>query len=271
MNARIVGIATTLFICMTGSVALAEAPDVRTRTELGFLDVLSHTIQYGNDGSTVDYVGEGGQDVLFGFARASVDIFHGRHSVTFLYQPLSLNSQIVTSRDITLDDVTFPEGTPTDVKYDFPFYRVSYMYDVIPSQDTWLGLGGSLQIRNATIVFTSVDGSLRHYERDVGPVPVLKARFGKRFDSDFFLESEVDGFYAPIKYINGGDSDVVGAIVDWSLRGGWIIDDRFEAFANARWIGGGAEGTSNESEFGDGFTRNWLQFATVSLGFGFLL
>ena len=270
MRKSLATLVTTIALLGASAPAVANPPEIRTRAELGFLDVLSHKIQFGNDGSYIDYVEEGGQDVLFGFARASVDAFFGRHAVTFLYQPLSLETDVALSRDLVIDDLTFPAGTNATFKYGFPFYRVSYMYDVVASEEIWIELGASLQLRNATIVFTSVDGTLRRLERNVGPVPILKARAGRQFD-DFFLETEIDGFYAPISYLNGDDNDVVGAIVDWSLRGGWAIGDRYEVFANARWLGGGAEGESDDVEFGDGYTRNWLQFATVTLGFGFTL
>lgn len=242
-------------------------PRFRTRAELGFVDVLSHKIQFGSDGSYIDYVNEGGQDVLFPFMRASVEgRFNGRHHVVFLYQPLQFDGQVVTKRDWLVDGLTFPEGTAVDTKYGFPFFRVSYMYDVLPSSTAELGLGASLQLRNATIVFTSVDGSLRRLERDVGPVPILKLRFRKDFANDTFFGVEADGFYAPIKYLNGGASDVVGAIADVSLRYGFVFDQT-EAFLNARYVGGGGEGTGEGSEFGDGFSRNWLHIASISLGF----
>lgn len=47
---------------------------------------------------------------------------------------------------------------------------------------------------------------------------------------------------------------------------GFQLTEDYDAFLNFRYLGGGAEGTS-DSEFGDGFTKNWLHFATVSLGF----
>ncbi len=268
--------ALTLFVLMMAATAAAaqepdDGPRFRTRVEVGFLDVLYHTIQFGNDGSSIDYVDEGGQDVLFPFFRASAEArFAGRHHVAFLFQPIDIKGEVVTTRDLQIDDLTFPEGTPVNTRYSFPFYRASYMYDVLPSPDSELGLGASLQLRDATIVFTSVDGTLRRYGRDVGPVPVLKVRFRQDFANDTFFGFEVDGFYAPVKYINGGDSDVVGAIADASLRYGFVIGNT-EAFANARYLGGGAEGTSDESEFGDGFTNNWLHFATISLGFTYQL
>lgn len=274
MRRRIAAALTTAMMLCSTTAAAQEGdgdPRFRTRIEAGFLDVLDHRIQFGEDGTYIDYVGEGGQEILFPFFRASVEgRFGGRHHVIFLYQPIELQGEVVTTRDWVVDDVTFGEGTPVNTRYAFPFYRASYMYDVIASPDTELGLGASLQLRDATIVFTSVDGTLRRYEQDVGPVPVIKARFRQDFSNDTFFETEVDGFYAPIKYLNGGDSDVVGAIVDASLRYGFVVGNT-EAFANARYVGGGGEGTGNGSEFGDGFTKNWLHVASISLGFTYNL
>ena len=44
------------------------------------------------------------------------------------------------------------------------------------------------------------------------------------------------------------------------------LNEDIDAYLNLRYLGGGAEGTS-DGNFGDGFTKNWLHFATVSLGF----
>ena len=270
MKLHVLTLVIALLLPVAASAQDADSPRdprLRTRVELGFLDVLSHKIQFGNDGTYIDYVDEAGQDVLFMFMRASVEArLNARHHIVFLYQPLELNGETITPRDWQIDDLTFPEGTPVDARYSFPFFRASYMYDVVPSQNTELSFGASLQLRNATIVFTSVDGTLRRFERDVGPVPIVKARFRRDFANDTFFEAEADGFYAPIKYLNGGDSDVTGAIADVSLRYGFEVG-RSEAFANARYVGGGGEGTSNGSEFGDGFSKNWIHLAAISLGF----
>ena len=73
--------------------------------------------------------------------------------------------------------------------------------------------------------------------------------------------------YAPVKYINGSDSDVVGAIIDFSLRYGIPLDQHKDLFFNIRWIGGGAQGTSSDDDGpGDGYTENWLNFISFSLG-----
>lgn len=244
----------------TGGVA------VRASVDFGGLVPLYHHIKLGRDGTDFDYVADGGQDVIFPVGRLSVELQARRHHVTFLYQPLELNTQVVLDRPLTVDGVTFPEETPLDLRYGFPFYRVSYAYDVVPAPALRLALGASFQLRDATITFTSADGDTRRTRRDVGPVPALKALI--RYDalSGWFGAMEVDGFYAPVKYLNGGKSDVVGAIIDANLRAGYRLSPRADAFLNLRWLGGGAEGSSEPEDFSDGYNENWLHFLIVSVG-----
>ena len=237
--------------------------------EIGFLAPLSHEIQFGKDGSTIDYIEEGGQDNLFPFTRWTIDLrLKDRSTVTFLYQPLDVKTSQVATRDLRIDGIDFSTGTPIDFRYGFDFYRASYTYDLFPDEERELGLGLSLQIRNATIGFTSADGELRTTNRDIGPVPVLKVRGRFEGERRTWWGFEADGFYAPIKYLNGSNTDVVGAILDASVRAGGRASSGVEPFISVRYLGGGAEGTSKNPDPGkDGYTSNWLHFGTVSLGF----
>jgi hypothetical protein len=71
-----------------------------------------------------------------------------------------------------------------------------------------------------------------------------------------------------VSYLNGSTNEVVGAILDASLRQGIQINGPVKAFLNVRYLGGGAVGTSeNDPGPGDGYVRNWLNFLTVSTGF----
>jgi hypothetical protein len=251
--------------------ALGDALEIRAITEFGGLLPLYHHIKLGKQGTDFNYISEGGQDVVFPVARLSVELRSGRHYVTFLYQPLELNSAVVLTRPLTVDGLTFPENTPLDLRYGFPFYRVSYAWDVAPSPELRVALGASFQLRDATITFTSADGTARRARRDIGPVPALKAHVRYDFASGWFGALEVDGFYAPVKYFNGGKSDVKGAIIDASVRAGYRMSPRLDTFLNVRWIGGGAEGTSEPEDFSDGYNSNWLHFMLVTLGVDFAL
>ncbi len=240
---------------------------VRLVGEAGFLASLSHTIQFGKEGSDFDYVEEGGQDTLYFVQRASIELeLARRHTLILLYQPLSLETSEVLRREVVVDDVVFPEGTPMKYTYDFPFYRLSYLYDFFDDPALEVAVGGSLQIRNATIDFTSVDGKLQRSNRDVGPVPEVKFRASYRFGNGFWLGTELDGMYAPVSYLNGDDNGVVGAILDASVRGGVALNDRMDLFLNVRYLGGGAEGTSDDEKYSDGYTKNWLHFLTTTAG-----
>jgi hypothetical protein len=236
--------------------------------EIGTVKALSHRIQFSNNGTMFDYVADGGQDILFPFTRLTADLDIGeRHSVVLLYQPLTLLSEVQLQDDLVVDNGTFLAGEALDLKYGFDFYRASWLYDLQADPSRELALGLSLQLRNADIQFTSADGTLRRVNRDLGPVPILKLRTRQPLRGAAWWGFEVDGFYAPIKYINGSDTDVVGAIADASLRVGVPLELGGEAFLNLRYVGGGAEGTSQRYDGpGDGYVENWVHFVALSLG-----
>lgn len=234
---------------------------------MGFVGVLDHKIKFDRGGTYIDYLEDGGQDNLFFNARLSLEAQLGqRHRIIFLYQPLDFVTRNVPTRDLTVDDLTFAAGTPMEFRYGFPFYRLSYLYDFIDGSRHEVALGASMQIRNATIDFRSLDGTQARTHRNIGPVPLLKFRARYGFESGFWLGTEIDGMYAPISVLNGSRTDTVGAIVDASARAGYQISDRFDVFLNYRYIGGGATGDSDDSGYGDGYTKNWIHLNALTLG-----
>jgi hypothetical protein len=237
--------------------------------EAGFLSVLSHHIQFSKNGTDFDYVKNGGQDVLFPVMRFSGEMDVGKHNTfIILYQPLRLETQDLLKNDATIDNYTFPDSTGLKCLYSFPFYRASYLRELLSDNDRFkLAIGLSLQIRNATISFESADGSGYRTNRNVGLVPALKLRGQVNVTDRTFVGLEADGIYAPVSYLNGSDNEVVGAILDASVRAG--VKVRLGTlFVNARYLGGGATGTSTKDIWpGDGYVKNWLHFLIVSTGF----
>ncbi len=250
----------------------AKAPGEITLTgEVGFVSVLDNQIQFGRSGTYFNYRENGGQDILFPFKRLGVNAAFNRHLVFFLYQPLTLESIKPLEQDITVDSLVYTEGTPVRFLYNFPFWRASYMYAFSnPKSSLQVAAGLSLQIRNATIAFESLDGTLLRTNRDIGPVPALKFYSIYRAGKRLWFGTEIDGIYAPVSYLNGDNNDVTGAILDASLRAG--IKARkapYDVLLNLRYLGGGAEGDSEDPDGpgSDGYVKNWLHFLTVSLGF----
>jgi hypothetical protein len=265
-----------LLLLLSATLTEAQTPKtkgnytLRATAELGFLGALSHKIQFGNNGTYFDYVQDGGQDVLFNFVRPSLELeVNDRNTYILLIQPLALESTVYLENDLIVDDLTFPATSTVDLLYGFPFYRFSYLRKLKASNNTWeWNLGGTIQIRNATISFRSTDGELFRTNRDVGIVPALKLRTKYTINNWSFAELEADGIYAPVSYLNGSTNEVVGAILDASLRYGLDLTDEVSAFLNTRYIGGGAVGTSDDAEGpSDGYQKNWLHFGTVSAGF----
>lgn len=242
---------------------------IRLDAELGQISVLSNRAQFSSHGTYLQYRTDGGQDNLYFFSRWEARLtIKQKHQLTFLLQPLKLASVNRLPRDLVIDDQTFAAGSSVRFTYGFPFNRVSYAYGLINNEKTDFYLGGSIQLRNATISFESLDGSKFVTNRDVGVVPIIKAYWEQRFDNQMWFSAEADGFYAPISYINGSDSEVVGAILDAGFRVGIPLFDSADAFLGLRYIGGGAVGDStNDLETGDGYVRNWLHFGALTLGF----
>lgn len=247
-------------------------PDIKLRAvaEMGFLGVLEHRIQFSNSGTYFDYKRQGGQDVLFPIIRPSLELdIKPRNTFILLYQPLRLETQVYLTEDLIVDDLLYPANSNVKLLYNFPFYRFSYLRELMPNSEKFkLAIGPTIQIRNATISFESGDGTRFRTNRDVGIVPALKVRSKYNFTDRFYTELEADGIYAPVSYLNGSDNEIVGAILDASLRVGYQIDLPVTAFLNLRYLGGGAVGTSDMTAApGDGYVRNWLHFGTVSAGF----
>ena len=246
-----------------------EAPTfgVRASYELGVLAVLDHDIQLSSDGSAIDYPRDVGQDNLFAVSRftAEVDIAR-RHIITFVYQPLQLESRATLARDLRIDGLDYRAGTTIVARYGFPYFRLGWAYDLLPRADQELAIGVGGQLRNATVEFASLDGTLFRSRRDVGPVPLLRARGRFTLARDVFFAFEIDGFYAPISVLNGSDNEVTGAIADVSVQLRARVAPHVEAFVDLRYIGGGAVGTSDPTPTSDGFQRNWLHFLALSLG-----
>ncbi len=236
--------------------------------EIGFIDVISHTIQFGSNGTEFDYVAEGGQDILFRFRRLTAELAIGqRHSLILLFQPLEVQTEALLTRDIVVDDLVFPDGTAMALRYGFDFWRLSYLYDFMKERDRELAIGLSLQLRNASISFRSYDGTLFRINQNVGPVPIFKFRTRLPLGERFWFGSEIDGFYASGKYITGSENDFVGSILDASIRVGCELSRSSDVFLNVRYLGGGARGTDEDDPGpGDGYTDNWLHTMTVTLG-----
>jgi len=244
---------------------------VSLEAEAGAVKVLYHTYQVGATGYNFDFVNNGGQEILYPFQRFTATAgISDRHQVKFLYQPLTVVTGITAKESFNIDTVTFLAGEPVNVVYGFPFYRTTYLYDFIEG-DANLSAGAAIQLRNASIRFTSADGSKRAVSQNLGIVPAVALAGKLPFDDGLFVGFEATGLYASSAFINGADFVFEGSILDASLRAGARIDERTEAFINVRFLGGSAKGTSEYpslywTQSTEKYTANYLATLTVTLG-----
>lgn len=245
---------------------------LRAQAEVGALYPIVNIYQVGQNGTEVSIPNDLGQENLFPFLRFQLDLDIGtkgrRNTLSFLYQPLTLQSLSAPDRDLQIGDILFPEGRGIDFTYGFSFWRLTWMYDVLPATDKELAFGLALQMRNANIVYAAVDGSAVVATRNIGPVPILAFRGRGMLTKKLWMAGEMQGFYANIPGVNGGSTDVEGAILDTSLKVGLAGPQGASAFLALRYVGGGAVGESRRADpFTDGFTRNWIHFMSLSAGF----
>ena len=252
-------------------ISINENIKVNFQYEKGFLKFFHHTIQIGESGTDFDYIEKGGQELLFPFERFSADLFlFKKNKITFLFQPLTINTTTRFYEDVTIDDVTFLSDTIVDIKYGFPFYRITYSYqfNVLPFLE--IGAGLALQLRNASITFSSVNGESFTSSQNLGPVPALHLNVLCPF-SIFYFYFEATGLYASSSFINGASFEFEGSILDTSLRVGVDLHKNISSYLNIRFIGGSAKGTSeytNEkwSESRERYTSNYIALGSLSLG-----
>lgn len=269
----ILSIITVISIASASETTSVFNPEGATWTihpqyEIGLLAPIAHRIQLGKGGTDFDYIQDGGQDNLFRFQRFEMGFQHnGRHHLGFLFQPCDLVTTSEAFTELQFDEVVFAEGTPMLYRYGFDYYRGSYMYDWREGTTEQLSFGVALQLRNATLDYRSANGELQNTNRDIGPVPLLAMQGKFERENNQWWGFDAAGSFAPIKYINGSNTDIVGAILDASIRGGLHLDHGTDAYVNLRYIGGGAEGTDNTPDPGkDGYVLNWLNFVTLSIG-----
>jgi len=158
-----------------------------------------------------------------------------------------------------------------DIKYGFPFYRITYSYSFVKNDRLELAGGLALQARNASIVFKQANGEQMTVSQNVGPVPAINLYGRYNFNSGLYLSLDATGLYASSAIINGASFSFEGSILDASLRAGYPLRKGVDVFANLRFLGGTAKGDSEYiertwSEPTQSYTSNVLATSSFTLG-----
>ena len=256
----------TLLLFLIFPLTAEEAVSLDLSFESGFLGVITHKIQTGTDsdrGDVFDYKTQGNQDILFPYYRMQAALSLKEHEFILLYQPLTLETRAPIESSFRYDQVNYTTADGfLNLVYSFDFWRFSYLYHLIEPPRYYLGLGASLQIRNASILFESTQNGKGTVTDNIGPVPIIKVKTGYEWLNGFYAEFEGDGFYATNRFLNGASYPFTGYIYDLSVRGGYRFREDMRAYLNLRFLGGGAEGTNGEGQY----TYNDLHTFAATIG-----
>jgi len=229
--------------------------------ETGPLIILKNNQRYGASGTQFSVDDTLQRENLVLSKRLSVELGFGRHTAILLYAPLDLTTRATLERDIQFRDTLFPSGTAVDHRYLFDGYRASYLYRVVHTPLT-VHIGGSMQIRNAKVAFTAVDGSAYSEESDIGLVPVLKLRM--RYEPCIGSRRAYAMLDADALSTFGLLGDTQGGIYDVALTLGMPVTRRLDLLLRARALGGGATVPDRDIE-------NWAHFISFTVGLRFNL
>ncbi len=227
---------------------------LRLSYETGPVYVAQNDGTYGDGGTSYGAADVGQQKNLARIERAAIELRPGRHRFAFTYIPLELRTRVTLARELRFRDLVFPAGSVVDHRYLFDGLRFSYLYELLPAPFA-LELGGSFQVRNADVAFSSGDGQRHAAQDDIGPVFALKARLRYTPHPDRpWAGLEADGLST-----FGLLGETTGGIYDLALTLGIPVRRLLHVTFTARLYGGGASVPAQQF-------RNWANFTSATAG-----
>ena len=169
----------------------------------------------------------------------------GRHTLSALYAPLTINSDGRMNKEILFAGVNFPVNSDIDAIYKFNSYRLTYRYGIVDREHFEFGLGFTAKIRDARIALKSQD--LYGEKVNVGFVPIINFRLYWKPAEKLGILFEGDALAAP----QGRAEDVLIALT-------YKLSDRISLKAGYRLLEGGA---ANDEVY----TFSWFHYASAGL------
>jgi hypothetical protein len=245
---------TTLVAILAASAVARAEPSVVLHYETGPAAIFQNDGEYGEAGTRYSAGDVGQKKNLLRVERASVELGLGRHTVILLYAPFEVTTRVRLDDELRFRGTVFAEGSVVDHRYLFDGYRASYLYRLVPGRVA-LEVGASVQVRNADVAFTTVDGALHDAEDDIGVVGALKLRGRYTTGPGAWAQLEADALST-----FGLLGETRGAIYDLALSAGWPVAPSLDVVLALRLLGGGADVPDRD-------IYNWGNFGSATLGF----
>jgi len=154
--------------------------------------------------------------------------FTERQSLRLLAAPLSLETTFKPAEPVVFQDLVFPAGQPTDARYVFNSWRLTWYWRFASSGKWSFRLGATLKLRDAEIGLSGVPGS--SVKDDLGLVPLVYAYIRYQASDRLALEGEADALAAP-----------QGRAEDVSLKAVLRVSDAVSLDLGYRLLEGGAD------------------------------
>lgn len=136
----------------------------------------------------------GGDDVQAYYRLRTTWLINDRHEVSALFAPLSFDFSGDFSHPVHFVGRDFAAGVPTDGRYTFNSYRLTYRYNFWRSENLTFGLGLTAKVRDAEIELRQ--GRLTRSDSNVGLVPLINFKLDWRFAPRWHLLFEGDALAA---------------------------------------------------------------------------
>ncbi|HYO52141.1 hypothetical protein [Archangium sp.] len=248
-----------LAVTLMTTPALAESPlsALVAEYEMGPAHIFQNDGRYGPTGTGYEADDLNQKANLYRAQRIAIEARLGeRHGIILLYAPFDIATRATLSRDIDFRGTVFPAGTVVDSRYLFDGYRASYLYRLINGERITWDIGASVQIRNALVDISAVDGTRYAKESDIGVVGALKTRLRYELPSRVWAGLEADALST-----FGLFGNTTGGIYDVALTLGIPLSAKGDvsAYARLRLLGGGADVRRRD-------IYNWANFGFAVVG-----
>jgi hypothetical protein len=248
-----------LALTLVATPALAESPlsALLFEYETGPAYIFQNDGRYGATGTDFEADDLNQKSTLYRAERIALEARLGeRHGLILLYAPFDIITRTALPKDLDFRGTVFPTGTVVDSRYLFEGYRASYLYRLINGERFTWDIGASVQIRNALVGLSAVDGTRYAKESDIGVVGALKTRLRYQLPSRVWAGLEADALST-----FGLLGNTTGGIYDVALTLGIPLSarDDVSAYARLRLLGGGADVKRRD-------IYNWGNFGFAVIG-----
>ena len=219
---------------MTAGLALAlastpaAAGDVALHVEAGPAWQTRNDFRIPGNAGTLVELAEVDSGPFSSFRGALTWDLNERQSLRLLAAPLTVETAFTPASPVVFQDLVFPAGQPTQARYVFNSYRLSWYWRFPPGRRWSFRLGATLKVRDAEIGLSGAPG--RSVKDDLGVVPLLYAHARYQATDRLALEAEADALAA-----------TQGRAEDVSLKAVLRLTDSIDLDVGYRLLEGGAD------------------------------